>query len=206
MAESPAPRRLSRRTVAQGVAWAVPAVAVAVPATAAAASGETPPPVINFGGACGNTGALQKGCGGFKTLQVPLTLTNLSAVPIFFQITSMFTCNCATAPMAAGPGVAVGVRGIFKTPSHAVANQDNCTVVASNIPPAPTCPGGVPDGTILVPAGTNAGTYWIESTSNDDSSSFSTRISYRLLNADCSVILTDTAFTTSAISPLNCNG
>ena len=83
----------SRRTVVRGAAWTVPAVAIGVAAPAFAASTTPPPPVINFGGACGNTGSTGKGCGGDKTLQVPLTLNNPGATDIVFQITSMFTCN-----------------------------------------------------------------------------------------------------------------
>lgn len=202
MADSTTPRRLSRRTVAKGAAWAVPAVAVAVPAAAAAASGQVPPPVIEFGNACGNTGAQQKGCGGDKTLQVPLTLTNLSAVPVVFQITAMYTCNCTTTPTGPGAGIYSGVRGIWKTPAHLpVTNQNDCTAVAAS-----NCAGGVANGTIVVPAGTNAQAYWIESVSLQSSSTFSTRIEYRLLNSDCTVISTGAAQTAQAISPANCNG
>ena len=122
MADSTTPRRLSRRTVAKGAAWAVPAVAVAVPAAAAAASGEVPDPEITFGNACGNVGAAFKGCGGSKTIQVPLTLTNLSAVDVVFQITGMYTCNnCGAPPL--GPGRSTSTPGC----------------VASGRPP-PTCP------------------------------------------------------------------
>ncbi len=197
----------SRRTLVRGVAWSVPVVAVAANAPAFATSHDVPPPpVINFGGACGNTGAKQKGCGGDKTIQVPLTLSNPTSEDVVFQITSMYTCNCETAPTAAGAGVVSGVRGIFRTPSHAVANQNKCAPVAEA-----TCSGGVDGGTILVPAGTAAATYWIESNSLGDASRFSSRISYRLLSASgsgssCAVLSTGEAFTAAAISPGNCNG
>ena len=118
-----------------------------------------------------------------------------------FQITSMYTCNCATAPTTAGAGVAVGVRGIWSTPNHTVPSQNDCTAVTAS-----NCAGGVTGGTIVVPANTNAKTYWIESATNGSSDDFSTTINWRLLNADCSVISSGQAQTTSAISPANCDG
>ena len=204
MSDSSTPRRLSRRTVAKGAAWAVPAVAVAVTTPSAAGSGKVPPVLITFGTACGNTGATQKGCGGDKTLQVPLTLSYASAAPVVFQITSMLTCNCATAPTTTGTGVYAGVRGIWKTPAHTPkTNQNDCTAVTAS-----NCAGGVTNGTIVVPANPTAipMTYWIESAATQSSSSFSTRIAWRLLAADCTVLLTGTAVTATAISPTNCDG
>ncbi len=195
---TPAPaRKVSRRTVAAGAAWAVPAIAVASAAPAYAGSNEPPPPVITFTGACGNTGATHKGCGGEKTLQVPLTLTNQTGADVVFQITSMYTCNCTTAPTAPGSGVAVGVRGIFK----ATAGVNNLC-----LPPDPSsCAGGVLNGTITVPDGTVSGKYWIESASNGSSSTFSTTINWRMLDASsCAVLFTGQAQTAAAISPANC--
>lgn len=97
MAESTTPRPLSRRTVAKGAAWAVPAVAVAVPAAAAAASGKVPPPpVFNFYGGCATVGNGAGGCNGQqKTGQVPVTISNpASAVgPVVFQIIGVASQN-----------------------------------------------------------------------------------------------------------------
>ncbi len=193
----------SRRTVVRGFAWTVPVIAVAAQAPAFATSHEPPPPVINFGGACGNTGARQKGCGGDKSLQVPLTLSNPGPGDIIFQITSMYTCNCGAAPTGPGAGVYSGVNGIYSTPSHTVVNENNCTLVAQ-----PSCTAGaVTGGSVLVPAGTADATYWIESKSTQSSSLFSSRISYRLVSAaDCTVLRTGSAFTSKAIEPANCDG
>lgn len=192
----------SRRTVVRGAAWSVPVIAVAAPIPAFATSHEPPPPVIDFGGACANTGASQKGCGTIKSLQVPLTLSNPGAEDIVFQITSMYTCNCTTAPTGPGSGVYSGILGVFSTPSHAVANQNKCT--------APTysgCGGGLASGSILVPAGTTNATYWIVSSETQTSSTFSARISWRLLSANgCTVLSSGQAATAQAISPANCNG
>ena len=134
---------VSRRTLAKGAAWSVPAVAVAAAAPAYASS--IPEPTIDFGGACGNTGATQKGCGGEKTLQVPLTLSNPTGTDIVFQITSMDTCNCATAPTGPGSNVYSGVRGVWATTSHTMDGHDDCTALVS----PPTC-GGIAN--VLVPA------------------------------------------------------
>lgn len=192
----------TRRTVVRGAAWTVPVIAVAAPIPAFATSHEPPPPVIDFGGACGNTGATQKGCGSDKSLQVPLTLSNPGTEDIVFQITGMFTCNCASAPVSAGPGVYSGIGGVFSTPSHAVTNQNKCTNAAYT-----GCPGGVSGGSILVPAGTVNATYWIVSATTQSSSSFSSRITWQLLSAsDCTVLSSGQAATASAIEPANCNG
>ncbi len=198
---------ISRRTLAKGAAWSVPAAAVVAAAPAYAVS--IPEPVIDFGNACGNTGATQKGCGGKKTLQVPLTLSNNTNADIVFQITSMYTCNCATAPTAAGAGVYSGVRGIWATPSHTVANQNKCTA-----PTGSTCAGaatGTVSGavsSVVVPAGATNKTYWIESVVTNNSSNFATTINWRLLTpgTPCTVLDTGMAKTTTAISPQNCDG
>lgn len=201
----------TRRTVVRGAAWTVPVVAVAANAPAFATSYDPPPPVINFGGSCGNTGALQKGCGGFKTLEVPLSLTNPGATPIIFQVTSMYTCNCGTAPTGPGDGVAVGIRGLWSTPSHSVPDQNNCTAVptvsaCSNV--SGVLVGEQTGGSILVPAGTTTPLrFWIESKSLGDSSIFSSRIGWRILDATtCAILRTGEAFTTTAIQPANCDG
>lgn len=111
---------LSRRSVAKGVAWTAPVVAIAATAPMAAATKVPPTTVIRFGGACGNTGSDGKGCGGDKTIQVPLTLTNLTGADLVFQVTSMYTClnknnTCEEAPTGPGAGVVEGTRGIWTT-------------------------------------------------------------------------------------------
>lgn len=55
MADSIANKRVGRRTIAKGAAWTVPAIAVAAPVAAAAASGE--PTVTSTGKACKLPGA-----------------------------------------------------------------------------------------------------------------------------------------------------
>jgi hypothetical protein len=184
----------------------VAAVAYAAPAFATSPY-VPPPPVIDFGGACGNTGAQQKGCGGDKTIQVPLTLSNPGLTPIVFQITNMFTCNnCDGAPGGPGPEVFGGVRGVWKTPDHTVPSQNDCTKpVGSGC--AGSAAGGPGIASVLVPAGTSGATYWIESAELGSSSNFQTRIAWRMLDpTTCAVLSNGVDQTTSAISPNNCNG
>ena len=194
----------SRRTVVRGAAWSVPVIAIAAPIPAFATSHEPPPPVINFGGACGNTGSTGKGCGGKFTLEVPLTLSNPGTTAIIFQITGMFTRNVGPAPLGSGPGVYDGIRGIFATPGHAPANQNQCTLVT---PPPSGCTGGLTGGSVLVPAGTTSATYWIESAPTGSADDFASTIYWRLLDAaTCDVLSSGNAKTTGAIQPQNCVG
>lgn len=186
---------VSRRTVTKAMAWAVPAVAVAASAPMAAAS--VIPPVINFGGACGNTGSTGKGCGGVKTLQVPLTLSNNSGKDVAFVIDSMFTCNCATAPTASGAGVVSGVRGIWSTPAG-FGSHNSCTAV-----PSASCGGSA---SVVVPNGRTGLTFWIESAEGlDNSSLFSTTINWKILDpVTCAVLSQGQAQTATAIQQQNC--
>ena len=195
----------SRRTVVRGTAWTVPVIAVAAHAPAFAASHEPPPPGINFGGACGNTGATQKGCGGKFTLQVPLTLSNPGATAYVFQITSMYTRNERPAPTGPGTGIESGVMGIYATPSHTVPNHNNCTKVSYNGPCGGT---GVTGGSVLVPAGTTSATYWIQSPDTGSADDFAATITWQILDAaTCAVLSDGTAATPAeAIPPANCNG
>lgn len=212
------PRVVSRRTVAKGIAWTVPSIVVATALAPSAAAVSPSPPqcgssgnnlqaCVNFGVACGNTGAPQKGCGGDKTLQAALTLTNNTGNDVVFQITSMFTCNCTTAPTAAGAGVYAGVRGIWSTPNF--STQNNCTA-----PTASGCAGGATQtgggagsSSIVVPNGTTNGDYWIESAPTGNSSTFAATINWRILDkTTCAVLLTGQAQTASAIAPCNCGG
>lgn len=193
----------SRRSLVRGVAWTVPVVAVAAHTPAFASSQDPGDPIIDFGGACGNVGNGDKGCGGKFTLQVPLTLSNPTLAPVVFQITSMLTRNtdgsAPTDPNASG--VTSGIRGIWSTPSHAEPNEDNCTAVAQS-----QCTGGVAGGSIIVPAGADGLTYWIESKTTDNASKFSSRITWRLLTPTCTVLRSGESFTSVAIAPGNCNG
>lgn len=188
----------SRRTVVRGTAWTVPVVAIATSVPAFAASLLPPPPVVNLAGACGNTGANQKGCGIDKTLQVPVTVTNPTSVPIVFQVTSFLVSNTGTAPTVgdgAGTGVYEGVSGIFATNSSFTENV--CQAVTTS-----ACPGGANDAlpvpqnlvvdSVVVAANTTA-YFFVLSQETQSSSEFSATIGTRLLSAACSPIAGTTA-------------
>ena len=82
--DPPRPGRVSRRTVAKGMAWSVPAVAVASAAPVFAASGAPPTPAV--GEACKLPGNSAQGCADVfaglpgldpsKAFAIPLLVTN----------------------------------------------------------------------------------------------------------------------------------
>lgn len=201
----------SRRSLVRGVAWTVPVVAVAANAPAFATSQLPPPPGVNLSGACANTGTSTKGCGVNSsgvatagstefTLQVPVTVTNTSAVPIVFQVVSMFTNNGDNPPTAAtDPGTFSGVSGIVATDSSFTEN--GCTTTTPS-----GCGGGVQNGSVVVAANTTA-YFFVLSPRTDNASKFSATITTRLLSAGCSPIAgtTATTRTATAISKNNCD-
>lgn len=89
---------ISRRTVTKAMAWAVPAIAVAAPIPAFAASGTRPS--ITVGSACKSPGG---SCATFKFgYAVPVTITNTSNKTIW--ITSLtLTKNTMGIPLTASP-------------------------------------------------------------------------------------------------------
>lgn len=98
MSEFSSPKRFSRRTIARGAAWTVPAIAVAAPVASAASSPPPPPPPpeFNFCGGCGTVGNGDGGCNGAKfTGQVPVSFTNPAgaAGPLVFQIVGVASQN-----------------------------------------------------------------------------------------------------------------
>ncbi len=197
----------TRRTVVRGAAWTVPVIAVAAPIPAFATSHEPPPPVVNLSGACGNTGTTRKGCGTEKTLQVPVTVTNTSSVPIVFQVTSFLVSNTGTAPVVgdgAGTNVYEGVSGIFAT--NASFTENVCLPVTSS-----ACAGGAEDpGSVVdsVVVGPNTTAYFfVLSKETQSSSEFSATISTRLLDATSCQPIANTSATLSrdAIPRNNCD-
>lgn len=78
---------INRRTVTKGIAWSVPAVAVAGAAPAFAASPPPPPPVFTWTNGCATVGNEKSGCANLaKTPQVPFTITNNSGQTLQFQV------------------------------------------------------------------------------------------------------------------------
>lgn len=193
----------NRRTVVRGAAWTVPVVAVAAQAPVFAASNQPPPPDVNLGGSCANTGAVpQKGCGIVpKSLQIPVTVRNTSAVPIVFQVVSLYTKNGGPAPTGPDdPGAVSGVSGIFATNSGFA--EHTCGSVKKS-----TCDGGAVNGSVEVAAGATAYLF-VVSNENPSSSDFTATITTRLLDAaTCAAIpgTQATKSTVTAISNNNCD-
>lgn len=116
---------ISRRTVTKAMAWAVPAIAVAAPIPAFAASGTRPQ--ITVGSACKSPGG---SCATFKFgYAVPVTITNTSNKTIW--ITSLtLTKNTLGVPLTADPVPALpwqipagqSVNGFFLARSTNSAN------------------------------------------------------------------------------------
>lgn len=80
---------VSRRTLAKGAAWSVPAAAVvaAAPAYAKSPVPPPPPPVFNWAAGCATVGNGKGGCNGVdKTPQVPVFIQNFSGQTLQFQI------------------------------------------------------------------------------------------------------------------------
>jgi len=80
---------INRRTVAKGIAWSVPAVAVAgaVPAFAVSPPPPPPPPEFDWSLGCATVGRTNRGCANQpQTPQVPVTITNDTGQTLQFQV------------------------------------------------------------------------------------------------------------------------
>ena len=161
--DQPAPKGISRRTVAKAMAWSVPVVAVAAAVPAYAASGL--PPIVTQGTACKSPGS---SCQTFdKGYQVPVTISNPDPTKTIWitgvTIGSVGTCTNLTnaqslpvTPFSVAPNDSINV--IFQANASNSANQA-CTFSfsvtwghASNgdnshspIPVEVTIPGTPPD-------------------------------------------------------------
>jgi hypothetical protein len=110
-------RKLGRRTVAKGMAWSVPAVAVAAAAPALAASGAPPTPAV--GTACKLPGNSASGCADIfaglpgldptKAFAVPLLITNNTNKPIVLKPSITITSSGL-------PFTVVGIVPAYCTP------------------------------------------------------------------------------------------
>ena len=79
---------INRRTVTKGIAWSVPAVAIAGAAPAFAVSPPPPPPRPEFDWSqgCATTGSGSGCANSKKTAQVPFSITNNSNQTLQFQV------------------------------------------------------------------------------------------------------------------------
>ena len=115
--EEPKPG-VSRRTVAKAMAWSVPAVALAVPAPAYAASGA--PPGVAVGTACKLPGGSAQGCEELFEGLPGLNPTKAFAIPLL-------VCNNTGKDIVLKPSITIASDGL---PFTVVGiNPDYCTVI-----------------------------------------------------------------------------
>ena len=115
--EEPKPG-ISRRTVAKAMAWSVPAVALAVPAPAYAASGQ--PPTVLVGEACKLPGASAQGCEELFDGLPGLDPTKAFAIPLL-------VCNETSKDIVLKPSISITSSGL---PFQVVGiNPDYCTAI-----------------------------------------------------------------------------
>jgi hypothetical protein len=129
--EQPAPKGISRRTVAKAMAWSVPVVAVAAAVPAYAASGS--PPIIIAGTACKSPG---QSCSAFPFgYRVPVTIQNPDPNQTIYitgiTITNNTGCNnltgastVPTLPITVLPGQTINATFVANASNS--ANQ-SCT-------------------------------------------------------------------------------
>ncbi|MFC4139884.1 MULTISPECIES: hypothetical protein [unclassified Microbacterium] len=101
---------ISRRTVTKAMAWAVPAIAVAAPIPAFAASG--PKPTLEHGPACKAPGGSVQGCeSSFKFgYGVPVTITNPSNKDVWITSITITNQIPASPTWVAGSSIGLPVK------------------------------------------------------------------------------------------------
>ena len=179
MANSTSP--LSRRTIAKGMAWTAPVVAIGVGAPHAAAT-PPPPPVFNFGEGCKSSGGSGKGCIGTKdSKEIPGSFKNTGTQTLVLQFTGfkLGTLTCSG-------GSEVGVGGVR----------------SSSATPLPGCASNLLNA-IAIPAGATV-LFLVGSGDAGSSPSTSSSVSWRLLDASCNQLAADCA--TGSVSNDPCTG
>ena len=127
--EEPKPG-ISRRTVAKAMAWSVPAVALAVPAPAYAASGNPPGVAVgtacklpgNSAGDCADVFAGLPGLDPSKAFAIPLLITNNTSKPIVLQPSISITSSGL-------PFTVVGINPTYCTPISNIAPNNTVKVI-----------------------------------------------------------------------------
>lgn len=111
-------QQINRRTVTKGIAWSVPAIAIAGAAPAFATSHEPTPPDFDWSAGCATTGSGGGCANAEKTPQVPFTITNNTGQDLQFQVlgTKSWTDNGTEPENFATPG------GIYTNNG----TRDNC--------------------------------------------------------------------------------
>lgn len=196
MADSSTPKWPSRRTVAKGAAWAVPAIAVAVPAASVAASPpeEPPNPTFQWTAAYKNPGnSCTSACVPKQSYGVPVVLSNLSAQDFQIQFTSYVLGGAADGTGGTDVGVFGVTAGVGNLDSECIALNTGCTAGCVGPPNYAT-------NAVCVPAGTASLTVYVTSNDTGSSPNVSQRVNWRWVRkSDCTV--TEQSFGYSAISP-----
>lgn len=194
-------KKISRRAVAKGAAWSVPAVAIAAAAPAYALSKEVPTePVFSWATGCATTGN-GRGCSGQeKALQIPLTLKNDTGKDLVFVVTDARAAN--------GNG---GNLNTFNWPGAAgiytnKGSQVDCSPLVGDCATCASVNTANPKAHVCVGAGKTLSLWMAFNTTNDNASSFIGRIKYQWYDAaTCDPVGSEgQSSQTTAISPNNC--
>lgn len=177
---------INRRTVAKGIAWSVPAVAIASTAPAFATSHDEPdPPVFDFANGWKNPGnSCTSRCIPKQSYSAKVTLINDQPENYILQFTSYAI------------GESTDTTGVF-----GITGSQDCDPIAP-VPCTDTC-AGFTTNSVCVPAGTAAMTVYVTSNNHGSSPNGGQWIGWRWVRAsDCTVVSSGTA--TSPDSPPGC--
>lgn len=174
MASDPA-APINRRTVTKGIAWSVPAVAVAgaAPAFAASPPPPPPPPVFDFDAGWKNQGgACTSSCIPMQSYGVKVTVTNLRPENYILQFTS-YSIKTETDD-----------TGVF-----GVTGSKDCGAITPT-PCSDTCP-GYTTNSVCVPSGTASMAVYVASNSFGSSPNAKQWVGWRWVRvSDCTVAFT----------------
>lgn len=190
---------ITRRSLVRGAAWAVPAVALASAAPAFAASTQPPtttPTFVSSQG-CGTVGG-GGGCAGLKKApQIPFVIKNTTAQPLYFQITGMKSWQGGAEPATWSTGFGTDFR-LFTQQGN---SNKNCNPELTD---TKVC-GGVAYASVLVQPDQTL-SLWLVGKADGAASSFAMAVRSRWVDANCNVVVAETAAASTLIdSQANCD-
>lgn len=206
MSEFSSPERVTRRTLAKGAAWTLPAIAMAAPAASASMSPPPPPPPPTFtwtaayknpGNSCTSV------CVPKQSYGVPVVLQNLSNEDYQIQFTSYYLDTDPLTGDIETESINVGVfgvtAGVGDTTAECVALDTGC-VSGCGTTDTPAGEEDYKTNSVCVPAGTNSLTVYVTSNDTGSSPNVPQRIDWRWVKkSDCTV--TEEGFGFSETSP-----
>lgn len=166
-------QKVSRRTVAKGVAWAVPTVMVAGAAPAYAVSPFPPDPSFDWANGCATTGSVSGCANAKKTAQVPFTAKNTTAQELQLQITGVKSWNSNQSK----PGSFAAAGGIYTNNG----TENNCD-------PKLGVPGCGRHPSVTIPAGATL-SLWLVGSELGNSSAFWMEVKYQWVTPDCTTVI-----------------